>query len=121
MTNVTRAVGVALIAVGIIAYVVTDAASVTALAPAFVGLPILVLGLLAAREALHRHMIHGALVVALLGALGSLPMVIALFGSDAGAAEVTSTVTALICAVYIALGVRSFIAARRSRQTSNAV
>lgn len=113
MTNVTRAVGVVLIAVGVIAYVATGAASVTALAPAFVGVPIVLFGAFAARENLHRHMIHGALVVAVLGLLGSLPMVVELLTGDAGAAQVTSTVTAVVCAVYIALGVRSFIAARR--------
>lgn len=116
MTTMTRAVGALLIAVGVVAYVVTDAASVTALAPAVVGLPILVLGLVAGRENLHRHAVHGALAVALLGALGSVPMVAGLFGDDAGAAEVTSTVTALICAAYVALGVRSFVAARKARE-----
>lgn len=115
MTNATRAVGALLIAVGVVAYAVTGAGSVTALAPAFVGLPILVLGLFAARENLHRHMIHAALAVALLGALASLPMAIGVVLGDAGAAELTSAVTLLICAGYVAAGVRSFIAARRSR------
>lgn len=117
MTNVTRTVGVVLVAVGVIAYVATDAVSVTALAPAFVGLPILILGLLAARENVHRHMIHAALVVALLGALASLPMALKLLTGRAGSAEVTSMVTALVCAVYVALGIRSFTAARRRRTT----
>jgi hypothetical protein len=36
------------------------------------GLVILALGALASREALHRHMIHGALGVALLGLIGSM-------------------------------------------------
>ena len=119
MTNVTRAAGAVLIAVGIVAYITTGAASVTALAPAFVGLPILILGLLAAREKLRRHMIHAALAVALLGALASVPMAVALLTGTTGAAEVTSTVTAVICAAYVAIGVRSFIAARRTRQTTS--
>jgi uncharacterized membrane protein len=118
LTTITRAVGAILIVVGVVAYVVTDAASLTALAPAVVGLPILVLGLVAGRESLHRHAIHAALVVALLGLLGSVPMVVGLFADDAGAAEVTSTVTALLCAVYVALGVRSFVAARKVRESS---
>lgn len=120
MTNVTRLSGAVLIVVGVVAYVVTGGASVTALIPAFVGLVILVLGVLAGRESLHRHAIHAALVVALLGVLGSLPMVIDLFGDDAGAAEVTSTVMALVCVAYVALGVRSFVAARRAREASSA-
>lgn len=120
MTNLTRAIGAILIVVGVVAYLATDRASPTALAPAVVGLPILVLGLLAGREALHRHVIHAALVVALLGFLGSLPMVVTLVTGDGGAAEVTSTVTAVVCAAYVGLGVRSFVAARRARETSSA-
>ena len=119
MSNVTRAVGAVLVVVGIVAYVITGAASVTALAPAFVGFPILILGLLAAREQLHRHMIHAALAVALLGVLASVPMAVALLTGTTGAAEVTSAVTAVICSAYVAMGVRSFIAARRTRQTTS--
>lgn len=120
MTNLTRAAGATLIVVGVVAYVATAAASPTALAPAVVGLPVLVLGLLAGRETVHRHMIHAALVVALLGALGTLPMVFDLLTGDTGAAQVTSTVTAVICLTYVALGVRSFVAARRARETTSA-
>lgn len=120
MTNLTRATGTILIVVGVVAYVATNAASPTALAPAVVGLPILVLGLLAGRETVHRHMIHAALVVALLGALGTLPMVAGLLTGDTGGAEITSTVTAVICLGYVALGVRSFVAARRAREASSA-
>lgn len=120
MTNMTRAAGAVLIVVGVVAYVATGAASVTALAPAFVGLPILVLGLLAGRESLHRHVIHGALGVALLGVVASLPMAVDLLMGEVGAAAVTSAVMALVCGVYVALGVRSFVAARRARETSAA-
>lgn len=120
MTTVTRATGAVLIVVGVVAYVATGAASVTALAPAVLGLPILVLGLVAGRESLHRHVIHAALVVALLGVLASLPMVVDLLGGEVGGAEVTSAAMALVCAVYVGLGVRSFVAARRARETSAA-
>lgn len=120
MTNVTRATGAVLIVVGVVAYVATGAASVTALAPAVLGLPILLLGLLAGRESLHRHAIHAALVVALLGVLAGLPMVIDLLTGEVGAAEVTAAVMALVSAAYVALGVRSFVAARRAREATPA-
>lgn len=71
MTTVTRTVGVVLIALGVLAYVVTGFAHPTALYRSVLGLVILVLGVLASREVLHRHMIHAALVVALLGLIGS--------------------------------------------------
>ena len=119
MTTRTRATGAALVLLGVVAYVATGAASVTALAPAVLGLPILVLGLLAGREAWHRHAIHAALVLALLGVLASVPMVIDLVAGEVGGAEVTSAVMAVVCAAYVALGVRSFVAARRARETTS--
>ena len=120
MTTVTRATGFVLIAVGIAAYVGSGAASLTALLPAGLGLVILVLGLLASRETLRRHAIHGALAVALLGALGAIPRALpageVLTGGDVERplAAIASLLTVLVCAVFIALGVRSFIAARRT-------
>lgn len=120
MTSVTRATGLALIAIGIAAYVGSGAASLTALLPAGLGFVVLLLGTLARRESLHRHAIHAALAVALLGALGALPRALAagevLTGGDVERplAAVASLLTVLVCAVYIGLGVRSFIAARRA-------
>lgn len=121
MTNLTRALGAALVVLGVIAFVVTGADSLTALIPAVLGLVVLALGVAAGSESLHRHAIHGALVVALLGALGTLMNVVELPALLSGgeverpAAVVASTLTFLLCAVYVALGVRSFIAARRDR------
>lgn len=117
MTPTTQGLGGLLIVVGVIAYVVTDMASVTALIPAILGLAILVCGLLAGRDALHRHAIHAALVLALLGVLGSLPMVIDLVTGSAErpAAAIASTITAVACLLYVVAGVRSFVAARQAR------
>jgi hypothetical protein len=116
MTKVTQIVGAVLVVVGVVAYVATGFASVTALLPALLGLVIGGLGLLAPRLQAGQHAIHAALVVALLGALGSLQPLGGL--ADGDAAAITSLVTVLVCAVYLALGVRSFIAARRARQRS---
>ena len=124
MTTITRGLGAALVAVGVVAYVVTGADSITALIPAALGIVILVLGVLAGRPALHQHAIHGALVVALLGVLGTLMNVADLPALLSGeqlerpGAVIASTITFALCAVYIALGVRSFIAARRLREGS---
>ncbi|MPZ88219.1 MAG: hypothetical protein GEU81_09120 [Nitriliruptorales bacterium] len=126
MTRLTQALGVLLVVIGLLAYVISDAASVTALLPALAGVVILVLGVVAAREAPHRHAIHGALVVALLAGLGSLMQVAELPAllTDAGVerptAVVAGTLTFLACAVYVGLGVRSFVAARRTREATSA-
>lgn len=124
MTSLTRALGAALVVVGLVAFAATGADSPTALIPAVLGLIIGVLGLLAGRPALHRHAIHGALAVALLGALGTLMNVVelpaVLSGGDVErpAAVIASTITFILCAIYVALGVRSFVAARAARNDS---
>ncbi len=122
VTTLTRALGAFLIVVGIVAYVATAAASITALLPAFLGVPILVLGLLAGRGDWHRHVIHAALLLALLGFLGTLrnvadvPAVLGDGDVERPVAVWTSTVTALACLAYVVAGVRSFVLARRARE-----
>jgi uncharacterized membrane protein len=111
MAKVTQLVGAILVVVGVVAYVATDFASVTALLPAVLGLVLAVLGLVAARIEAGRHAIHAALVVALLGLVASLRPLGGL--GDGEAAAITSLVTVLVLAVYLAMGIRSFLAARR--------
>lgn len=120
MALVTQVVGTFLVVVGAVAFAVSDTRSVTALIPAVLGLLLFVLGTLATREHLRRNAIHGALALALIGLLGTLPQLAgipALLGGRAQrpVAVLAGTVTALVLAVYVALGVRSFVAARRSR------
>lgn len=113
MAKQTQLVGVILVAVGVVAYVATGFASVTALLPAVLGLIIGMLGIVAVRIDMGRHAIHVALVVALIGLLGSLQPLGGL--ADAHPAAITSLVTVLVLAIYLALGVRSFLRARQSR------
>ncbi|GAA1262645.1 hypothetical protein GCM10009609_27020 [Pseudonocardia aurantiaca] len=119
MTRLTFTIGGILTVLGIVAYVATGAVSVTALIPAFVGVLLLVCAALARRPALHRYSIHGALVIALLGAAGSLMNVVKLGDLFAGTAQrpsaiVLSTIMFVLLVFYIAMGVRSIIVARRS-------
>jgi hypothetical protein len=119
MTRLTFTIGGILTVLGIVAYVATGAVSVTALIPALVGVLLLACAALARRPALHRHSIHGALVIALLGAAGSLMNVVKLGDLFAGTAQrpsaiVVSTIMFVLLVFYIAMGVRSFIVARRS-------
>ena len=121
MVLITRVTGVVLVVVGLVGYVATSAASVTALLPTVLGLPILGLGLLAGNEERRRTAIHAALVVALLGLLGTLMNVVelpaVLTGGDVErpTAVIVSSLTALVCAIYLGVGGRSFAAARRRR------
>jgi hypothetical protein len=124
MPLVTIVIGSFLTVAGVIAYAMTDAASLTALIPSVVGILMLMLGLLARADNLRRHAIHAALVVALLGALGSAMNVIRIGEVFAGTAErpvaiIVSTIMFVTLVVYVILGVMSFIRARRWK-TENA-
>ena len=114
--------GALLMLVGIAGYVASGMASPTALIPAFFGVLIAGLALLAAsKESLRMHAVHAALVLALLGALGSLSGVTKLKGLFEGTAERPTAVIAkvamfVICAALVGLGVRGFLAARARRR-----
>ena len=114
VTKLTIALGAVLSVLGLAAYLLTGAESLTAALPAFLGIPILILGGIAVQKPeSHRHMVHAALLLAVLGAVGSFG---GLFrGDEFGAAAAVSLATIVLCAAYIAAGVRSFIAARKSQ------
>lgn len=119
MPAITRLVGFILIAVGIVAFVASGADSPTALIPAALGAVLALLGFLASRENARRHAMHAAMLVALLGIAGTamnladLPQ---LFNGEADRplAIIASAVTAVVLLVYLVIGIRSFLAARRS-------
>lgn len=122
MPKTTILFGVVLIVLGIVGYIATGAVSVTALIPSFFGGVLALLGWLALNEKYRRHAMHIAVVVGLLGFLGTARGLAALprLVSDAGgverpAAVVAQAIMAILMIVYVALGVRSFIAARRAR------
>ena len=107
-----------LILVGVVGYVVGMAnqrASVTALIPAFFGIVMLILGYFARmKENLRKHLMHAAVLVALLGFLAVAGRLISKVGEIAFTpAYVSQIVTALLFLAFIVLSVRSFIAARK--------
>ncbi len=121
ITKLTLAIGALLTLTGVIAYGATGAVSMTALIPSAVGVLLVVAGGLAANPNLHRHAIHGALVVALLGALGSLMNVVKVGhifdGTATRPAAIWASVAMFVLSViYLAFGISSFINARRARQ-----
>lgn len=120
MTRLTTIVGGLLVITGVLAFVLTATSSITALIPAFVGGLILICAAVASRPSLHRHGIHAALVVALLGALGSVMNVVKVGQLFTGAAErpaaiITSLILFVLCVAYVVIGVRSFVVARKAR------
>ena len=108
-----------LILMGLGGYFATAMVSVTALIPAFFGLPIAILGQIAKNEARRKHAMHGAVLLGLLGFLGSVPGLMKLPQLFAGAAERPTAVAmqalmAVLLGVFVVLCVKSFIAARRA-------
>lgn len=122
MTKTTIGVGILLIVIGVGAYFGSGAKSITALIPAFFGLPISLLGIAALREKWQKHAMYGAVALALLGFFGSVSGLPKLFTLIAGGevarptAVVVQSIMAISCAVLVALGIRSFIEARRQRK-----
>ncbi len=119
MASLTVWVGILLILMGLGGYFGTGMVSVTALIPAFFGLPVAVLGQIAKTESRRKHAMHGAVLLGLLGFLGSVPGLFKLPQLFAGTAQRPAAVAmqslmAVLLGVFVALCVRSFIAARRA-------
>lgn len=108
-----------LILLGILGYaygLTSGPASVTALIPAAFGVVLMLLGhIAAARENLRKHLMHAAVLVAVIGFLmtaGRLALKFSELSLSAGV--VSQAVMAVICLVFVILAVRSFVAARSS-------
>ena len=118
---VTIGFGVLLTIIGVGGYVMSGMVSWTALIPAFLGVPLAVLGGLATKESLLKHAMHGAAMVGLLGLLGTVSGLIKFFRMLGGAevarpeAVQVQALVAVLCAVFIGLCVNSFIQARKAR------
>ena len=107
--------GIALVIVGIAGFVPHHAP--TALIPAYLGIALIVCGLLAMKPTLRMHAIHGAVTLALLGffaSAGRLAVSLTRPRIDSLAASCLSLM-AVLCVVFVFLCVRSFIDARRAR------
>lgn len=110
--------GTLLVLIGILGYVnglMTNHESNTALIPAAVGIILLLLGVFARmREGLRRHLMHAAVIVALLGFLASAGRLVSKLGELSYNAAVVSQVSmALVCLLFVILAVKSFMDARR--------
>ncbi len=101
--------------VGYVHGVNAGAASVTALIPAFFGIVLALCGLLALiREGLRKHLMHVAVIVALLGFIltaGRLLMRVSEL--TASPAVISQAAMAVVCLVFVVLSIRSFSLARR--------
>ncbi len=115
MPKISVVVGVLLIAQGIGFYAATATTSLTALIPAAIGLPILVLGIVAFNPSVRRHAMHAAVILGMLGLLAATGR-IATAGLSLSPAGASLSIMVLLCGGYIALCIKSFIDARRRQR-----
>ncbi|HET7697604.1 MAG TPA: hypothetical protein VFK57_17955 [Vicinamibacterales bacterium] len=120
MPSLTIALGAVLVVLGLGGYLLTGAASLTALIPAAFGAVLALAGAIARDERRRKHAMHAAVLVALLGFLGSfrgLLQIGALLDGTAArpAAVVSQAIMALLTLVYLVIAIRSFVNARMRR------
>jgi hypothetical protein len=118
MPGTTRLFAIILILLGVASYSLTGRTSATALIPAFFGAVLLVCAIVArANEGARKHAMHAAVAVGLVGALAALARGLpAALGGDASRPAVMSQLAmGVLLLIYVALGVQSFIAARKAR------
>lgn len=120
MAKISITFGVILILLGLISYFGISSESITALIPAFLGIPVLILGIIALNEKYLKHAMHAATILILLGFVGTTIRVLpVIFSGDEiknpDAVKVQLVMT-LICLAFLILAVKSFIDARRARK-----
>ncbi len=113
--------GVLLILLGIAGYavaVMNDNASATAMIPAAFGTVLVALGIVSQmKEGLRKHLMHVAVVVALLGFIATAGRLISRLSQlTASPAVISQVLMAIVCLIFVVLAIRSFAAARRNRE-----
>jgi hypothetical protein len=125
LAKLTLVLAVLLVALGLVGYIGTGSLHSTALIPAWIGLALGIFGFLAIspNERRRKLFMHINVTIALLGFLGSTSEAIRGYvhatsrGLEPDQIALASKVTlAGLLLIYVILCVRSFIAARRSRQ-----
>lgn len=119
MAKVAIVSGLLLVVLGLYSYFVVSSVSVTALIPAFLGLPVLILGIVALNEKYLKHTMHVAAMLMVIGFVGAIirsaPKLLA---GEMTAAVTAQILMAFICFVFTVLAVKSFIDVRKARENS---
>ena len=118
MYRVTILFGVLLVITGIVGFYQTGAKHMTALIPAFIGIPLFVCGIIAAKEAMRMMAMHIAILIGLIGFIGAAATLFK--ANQEMAAIISKAITSVLCATFVGLCVRSFIQARKSREAAEA-
>ncbi len=125
MARVSMFFGVLLIALGLVGYFRptmlgdpgTDVTSPTALIPAVIGALLLLCGMtVAAKPALRKHAMHLAAAVGLIGAVGGFMPIMRNKMDTSKAGTVSGILMVVLCALFVAMCIRSFVLARIARR-----
>jgi hypothetical protein len=126
----TKIIGAMLVALGVYGYLnatpgENGKVSPTALIPAFFGGVLMLCGLLAHGEKLRKHVMHFAAMVGVLGVLGGFMPLIRQMSKGVpldltAPSAISGLGMSVLCAVFVALCVKSFIDARKARQAREA-
>lgn len=113
--------GAVLAVIGATGYQLTGSIHPTALIPLWIGLLLAICGILALKPERRMLFMHIAVTVGLLGFLGTIPSVVEIAKMAMGKvlphpiASEEKFATCVICLIFVAMCVRSFIQARRAR------
>lgn len=118
MSPIAITFGVLLSILGVILFVLAEVKSPTAFFPTYFGVALIILGLVARNEKARKHAMHLAALVGLVGLIGGVAKGIqALWVAKTATVWAGSFGMAALCAAFLVLCIRSFIAARRARQS----
>ena len=116
--SILTGVTLTLLAAG--SFILSAGESWTALIPAIIGVPMILLGYVAKKESVKRHAMHAAVGIAMVGFLGSvraLPKFISMISGNSverPGAVAAQIIMAVICITFVGLGIKSFVDARRN-------
>ena len=106
--------GLLLVAIGLGGYYFADAKQPMALIPAVLGIAMFVCGMVAAQGAMRMLAIH---VAALIGVIGFVGPLVALFEDTANTAAVLAKgLTSALCLMFVLMCVNAFLEVRRARK-----
>ncbi len=126
MLCITFTLSLLLIVLGIVCRLISDSPSITVLMPTFIGAAFLVAGLIGLLPKARKHAMHaaaGLAVLAIAGSAGGLVNLPALLSGTEVVrplAVIARSLTFFLCLIFVMLAVRSFRAARRARQQTQA-
>lgn len=118
MSSLSIIFGLLLNLIGLVGFFGTGATHYTALIPCGLGLLLILCGLIAKKENLRPHAMHVAVLVALIGflgtasALGKISLLLDPTTDPKAAAIMAKIGTALLCGIFFILCIRSFVNAR---------